>query len=121
MKAKDLCELTNESGKRFLRFSNVEVLGIEERNDAWFYPVVRYSSGQIAVWSLPKKDSDCAASTFGSLEYFAMVHAYDMMPEKEILWMPNGFPVRPIWRNDFSLQEKKTWSKYEKEILEKYS
>ena len=123
MTVRDLSLMTNESGKKFLRFSNVEVLGVEGNVNGrdTFFAIVKYSDGSICVWNLPTKDSTCAACSFGDIEYFAMVRAYNKMPEKNILWMYDGYPVRPIWRNDFSDDEKILWHKYEKEILEKYA
>lgn len=123
MKIKDLCQMTNENGKSFLRYTKAKVLGIENDLDdsCRFFAIVRYSDNTVSAWSMPKKNTSCAACSFGNLKYFAMVWAYHNMPEKKILWNVNGYPIRPIWRNDFTKEETEQWDKYEKEMLEKYS
>ena len=97
MELQKVMEMTNESGREWLSWGK-EVIGIEDRNEKnWFYAVFRYTgSEKVYVLSLPRKRTDCKASNFGHLYYFALLNA-----QKDagigIVWNKNGWPMWPVW------------------------
>ena len=121
MELQQVMEMTNESGKSWLRFYDKEILGIEDRGEtSWFYVVYRYkNSPKVYVLSTPRKDSDCKAGSMGHLYRYALIVAMEEAGIKIEWKASNDWPIWPSWYCD----DKDKLDKFVKrldQILSKY-
>ena len=68
MERKELIELTNEDGKKFINsyLKNVFIIGTEEdyTNSDFFFVLIRYEQGSVSCLSFPKEGTTRKACTF---------------------------------------------------------
>ena len=101
MERKELIELTNEDGEKFVNnyLKNVFIISTEEdhTNSDFFFVLIRYEQGSVSCLSFPKKGTTRKACTFGDFDYFAIMQACDIAGIKTKFNFHTSYPIWPWW------------------------
>ena len=101
MERKELIELTNEDGKKFINsyLKKVFIIGTEEdyTNSDFFFVLIRYEQGSVSCLSFPKEGTTRKACTFGDFDYFAIMQACDIAGIKPKFNFHTSYPNWPVW------------------------